>query len=429
MPIAFGRLIRCVVVVAALSSSGFRSASACGWFKPCNGACGARTAAYYAPLRAAYVPHVAAYAPVATYYAPTTAYYAPLAPAAPQPIVSYMPETHYRSGVVNMPVTLYRPVAAVDPYTGVAVSVLRPTVGYRPVAAAVPYTTYRIMQAPVMAAAGYAPVTSYYAPATGCATTSCYAPTTSGYAPATACATTATCAAGACPTTTTSQCPTGVCPSSASACPSGVCPSSTSAYPPSVPYESAPSSYDAAPLSRSEAGPATRTYSDAAPYEGAAASGTTYAAPNGSTGSVYQQTPTPAERDREALESGTLKPIPQDNTPYVPKTDGLDPPARESSTGPNLGDPSDKTTSLPWDRNRFSRAVLRSQKLQGEVPVESSYDPPGGFRSTEPRRGHADATRGYDDASGRYQPRAPRQDESAPSQIAPVGDGWRASKG
>lgn len=433
-----GRLVCGLAVVAGCSLWAVPAARGCGWFKPCTGACGARTAAYYAPtaayyapVRALYAPQITAYAPATAYYAPTTAYYAPPPPVAPTPIVSYLPETHYRAGVMNVPVTLYRPVAAVDPYTGVGVSVLRPTVSYRPVAAAVPYTTYRIVQSPVVAAAAYAPVTSYYAPAPAspCATASCYASAANYSAP------TASCAAPACATTAT--------------CPSGVCPSS-SAYSTSVPYDSAPSATYGSPSASDSEVPALRSYGESATYEGSTYSGSTYAAPGATADSSYaapqtyarpldsvqdsriipnqtegasSRQPTPAVEgdNNESLESRPLKPVPQDKTPYVPGTGADETPAKESS-GPSLGDPSDKTTSMPWDRRLFSRAVLRNQKLDGEVPVES-YDPPGGFRPAEPR---SDSTRRYDGAAARHDSSAVRSEYRQSAQDGSAG-GWRAS--
>lgn len=497
MRTAYGRRIRCVVAVLGWSLLGTSAAQACGWFRPCNGTCGARTAAYYAPTTAYYAPTQALYAPQFTAYAPTTAYYAPTAAAyvptaayyapvaaaaAPQPIVSYMPETHYRSGMVNVPVTLYRPTAAIDPYTGVAVSVLRPTVSYRPVAAAVPYTTYRIMQSPVVAAAAYAPVTSYYAPAPAatCATGSCYSPSTSYYAPSTTSCFSPSATSGYAPSTNYSAppCATSAACATNSACASGVCPPSASAYPSAATYDSAPTAgYSAPAAGQDGAVPPLRTYDDAPAYGGSTTySGSTYA-PNSADSSSYPTPQTysrPIDRDdalrpapdrsqrtyddepirrydaqrardayrddtnprnddsdqrRDSLDTRPLKPVPLDRGPYVPGTGGDETPARESSTGPNLGDPSDKTTALPWDRHRFSRAVLRTQRLEGEVPVESAYDPPGGFSAIESGRG--DAADRYDanrfDPAPRRETRSTRYDDRLHGDEPAATEGWRAS--
>lgn len=143
---------------------------------------------------------------------------------------------------------------------------------------------------------------------------------------------------------------------------------------------------------------------------------------------------TDIERRRDSFDSRPLRPVPQDRGPYVPGTGGDETPARESSTGPNLGDPSDKTTLLPWDRNRFSRAVLRTQRLEGEVPVESAYDPPGGYRTAEPGRGEVadryDANRHDNDrydTAPRRETRSTRYDDSLQRDEPAATGGWRAS--
>ncbi len=91
---------------------------------------------------------------------PTTTFYAPVAavPVAPAPtVVNYVPQTAFRSVVVNRPVTTMVAQPACGP-CGQPTTVLRPVTTFVPQQQLVPYTTFR----PVVAAM---PVTVNYAPA------------------------------------------------------------------------------------------------------------------------------------------------------------------------------------------------------------------------------------------------------------------------
>lgn len=116
----------------------------------------------------------------------TTTFYAPVpVVAAPAPtVVNYMPQTAYRSVIVNRPVTTMVAQPACDP-CGRATTVMRPVTTFVPQQQLVPYTTFR----PVVTAVA-APVTVNYAPApvVAAAAPACCgatpAPTLSNYAPA-----------------------------------------------------------------------------------------------------------------------------------------------------------------------------------------------------------------------------------------------------
>jgi hypothetical protein len=130
--------------------------------------------AYYQPAG-----NVAYYQPAGTvaYYQPpttvsvaqpvgTTAYYGANAcqPCQQQQVVvNYVPQTYYRSQMMRVPVTTYRPEFSVDPVTGAVVTVMRPCTSYNWQVARVPYTTFL----PTLAAAPVAqPSTIGCAPAT-----------------------------------------------------------------------------------------------------------------------------------------------------------------------------------------------------------------------------------------------------------------------
>ncbi len=116
------------------------------WFG--GGCCGGRTA-YTAPTTAYYMPTTAYYAPTTACCAPTTAYYAPSCNTCTQQVVNYVPQTCYRTQIVNVPVTAYQPVVASDPCTGCPVTVMRPVTSFVRQVQMVPYTSYRIAYSPV----------------------------------------------------------------------------------------------------------------------------------------------------------------------------------------------------------------------------------------------------------------------------------------
>ncbi|MFO0870409.1 MAG: hypothetical protein U0935_15895 [Pirellulales bacterium] len=121
----------------------------------------------YAP--AVYYPGTAANVPMG-YPNAQVAYYAPAAgtvacPTCPQPVrtnqptvVNYAPYTAYRNAWVQVPVTVYRPVSAIDPATGRPITVVQPCAA----------TTWQVQRVPVGRpfAAFYQPLpVSGYAPA------------------------------------------------------------------------------------------------------------------------------------------------------------------------------------------------------------------------------------------------------------------------
>jgi hypothetical protein len=121
--------------------------------------------------------------PVTTFYAPAPVVAAPV--VAPQTVVNYMPQTAYRSVVVNRPVTTMVAQPGCDA-CGRPTTVMRPVTTFVPQQQLVPYTTYR----PVVTTVA-TPVTVNYAPAPVVAAAPAPAccgatptPTLSNYAPA-----------------------------------------------------------------------------------------------------------------------------------------------------------------------------------------------------------------------------------------------------
>jgi len=102
---------------------------------------------------------------------PTTTFFAPVAPvvAAPvavQPqIVNYMPQTAFRSVIVNRPVVSFMPQTACDA-CGHATTVMRPVTSFVAQQQLVPYTTFRPVVMPAaQPCCGATPVTASFAPA------------------------------------------------------------------------------------------------------------------------------------------------------------------------------------------------------------------------------------------------------------------------
>jgi hypothetical protein len=64
------------------------------------------------------------------------------APVYQQPVVQYMPSTQYRTRLLKVPVTYYRPVSTVDPATGVPVTYMAPCTSNTWQVRRVPHTTF-----------------------------------------------------------------------------------------------------------------------------------------------------------------------------------------------------------------------------------------------------------------------------------------------
>jgi hypothetical protein len=138
-----GRTVRIALVAVTAVTVPAASARACRLFERC---CGPATTAYYAPVVAAYAP-----APVC---------------CPQQQVVSYMPQTCYRTVYVNQPVVTYQPATACDA-CGRATTVMRPVTTFVAQPRLVPYTTYRTVAMPAQpCCATPAPVAqAYCAPA------------------------------------------------------------------------------------------------------------------------------------------------------------------------------------------------------------------------------------------------------------------------
>ncbi len=205
-------------------------------------------------------------------------------PCATQQVVQYVPQVAYRTEIVNVPVTTYRPVTSCGPCG--PVTTYRPVVTYRPTTRVVPYTTYRPVVTTARRTLRLMPTVSLM-PST---TTTLYAPATS-YAPA-----------------------------ASSACCGGSTAAATSYATPSY----ASPSY------------ATPSYSSGTTYQNgtttsptpAPSSGSTYAtpAPSSSSSSGTQETPRPSLRPQTGTSNGyegsgsrssnqSLRPIPNQNAP------------------------------------------------------------------------------------------------------------------
>lgn len=135
---------------------------------------------------------------------PTTTFYAPVPVAAPvaptccpQPtMVNYMPQTAFRSVIVNRPVVTMMPQSGCDA-CGRPTTVMRPVTTFVAQQQLVPYTTFRPVAMPVaQPCCGSTPVTVGFAPAVSampmaapaapcCGATATPAPSLSNFAPAT----------------------------------------------------------------------------------------------------------------------------------------------------------------------------------------------------------------------------------------------------
>jgi hypothetical protein len=113
----------------------------------------------------AFFGHCCKKQPTTTFYAPVAA--APVvAPVCPQPtIVNYMPQTAFRSVIVNRPVVTMVPQPSCDA-CGRQTTVMRPVTTFVAQQQLVPYTTFRPVAMPVaQPCCGAAPVTVGFAPA------------------------------------------------------------------------------------------------------------------------------------------------------------------------------------------------------------------------------------------------------------------------
>ncbi|MCR9116696.1 MAG: hypothetical protein NXI22_07070 [bacterium] len=93
---------------------------------------------------------------------PTTVGYPSCPAPAPRIQVSYAPQTSYKFGWLQVPVTTYKPSTAVDPCTGCSVVSMKPCTSYTWKLSRIPYTTYK----PTFTNA--APTTVAYAPTGAC---------------------------------------------------------------------------------------------------------------------------------------------------------------------------------------------------------------------------------------------------------------------
>jgi hypothetical protein len=248
-------------------------------------------------------------------------------PQGQQLVCNYVPQTCYRTQVVQVPVTTYRPVTTCDPCGGQTVC-MKPQVCYQQQVKYVPYTSYRLQYSLQQPTCG-ATATTYYAPTaaaavaptSGCSSCNSGAVNTTYYAPtavaapapvATTVAPTLTYAAPAVarPQTTYAYptAPAGIggynyAPTYASgavvqrAAPGQAVVSAypgtvVQAYPSGTPvYGGATTSYNAPTYAAPAT--ATPTYSYSAPMT-TSPSTTTYAAPAPAQSTIVQPSPTPA---------------------------------------------------------------------------------------------------------------------------------------
>ncbi|MBN8625462.1 MAG: hypothetical protein J0M17_08240 [Planctomycetes bacterium] len=111
-------------------------------------------------------------------------------PQGQQLVANYIPQTCYRTQLVQVPVTTYRPVTSCDPCTGCQTVCMKPQVYYQQQVKYVPYSSYRIQYSLQQPTCG-ATATTYYAPtaaaavapAGGCSSCSSGAVNTTYYAP------------------------------------------------------------------------------------------------------------------------------------------------------------------------------------------------------------------------------------------------------
>ena len=204
-------------------------------------------------------------------------------PCATQQVVQYVPQVAYRTEIVNVPVTTYRPVTSCGPCG--PVTTYRPVVTYRPTTRVVPYTTYRpVVTTTARRTLRLMPTVSLM-PST---TTTLYAPATSS-----------ACCGGSTAAATSYATPSYASPSYA-----------TPSYSSGTTYQNGTTtspSYSTTP---------------------APSSGSTYAtpAPSSSSSSGTQETPRPSLRPQTGTSNGyegsgsrssnqSLRPIPNQNAP------------------------------------------------------------------------------------------------------------------
>lgn len=289
----------------------------------------------------------------------------PCVSCAPQ-VVQYVPQTSYRTQIVNVPVTTYRPVTVCGQCG--PTTTYRPVVTYRPTTRLVPYTTYR----PVVVAAPSVALRPV-------ATTTLYAPTTRLYAPAVAA------------------------PACAGAPARAAVPSATPGY--------------AAPSYRSSPSPSYATPS----YPSPSTPGPTYSTPSPAPSSS-QETPRPSLRPQtpqapqqqtyegSGNRGGTqsMRPIPDKNTNEAPA-------ARPKASGKNTG-----TSGGPYFAPPASRTTMQPNRWAWNyTPVRWAARSVSHTQATAPKR--LPATNGH-----RPAPTRPPLDDGGWVPVRP--EGARSSK-
>jgi hypothetical protein len=251
-----------------------------------------------------------------------------------QPVITnYAPQTCFRTTWVRVPVTNYRPVAAVDPCTSCPVTTLRPCTTYMWQARRVPtYTAFR----PLVTACA-APVAAAYAPAT-CATC---APATTTFAPV-------------------------VAPAPALGCSScGVAPAGTPYY--------TPSAVGAPNVAPRVVVPGTPTPADLQPS--LAPTGVTPAAPTIRNFPAYNDPVVPVEDPAVAIPLNSparmqKKPAEDNRLKFVPDPDAQ-PAGDEPNRAPRLLTPREKTATKSLRREWASTPIQWSgvRQASADVPV------------------------------------------------------------
>ncbi|MGC3966983.1 MAG: hypothetical protein QM775_06315 [Pirellulales bacterium] len=346
-------------------------------------------------------------------------------PQGQQLVCNYVPQTCYRTQVVQVPVTTYRPVTSCDPCTGCQTVCMKPQVCYQQQVKYVPYTSYRLqysLQQPTCGTTSmtyYAPTAAaaaYVAPASGCSSCNAGAVNTTYYAP-TAIAPATVAPAIVAPTTTYAT-PSLARPTTAYSYPSApagiggynYAPGATSgqvvsAYPGttsgyatgSALYGGTTTTY-AAPLQAAPAysAPATTTYS--APLSSQptpaptytipatvqpsltnpapALGGSTFITPAPSTGSTTLGQPSPIGGSSTVIQSGgSLTPVPESMFASPAMSSGVTSPtpvpaAGGSTSGSSTsGYPSQPATNNPAVKSPYSSGVSPATGLATPAPA------------------------------------------------------------
>ncbi len=234
--------------------------------------------------------------------------------------VGYRPEVRYRTQLMRVPTTNYRPVTTYHPVTGTAITNVQPCTTYSWQFRRLPYTTYRPMYAPARApwvapntpvVTGYYPGTVVSAPSTTCAPPSA----TPYYTPPPASTTPSLPSTPAFPTTPM--------PSSA--------PRSLTTPGPTTPADRAPSlaPNGLSPLENGQPEPTIRNYPPMEPIEGA--NGKSNGESTDGKSNEVKKEPAPPEGDILQL------------TPVPDPDAGAD--RNKIQAAPSLFDPNDRTAN------------------------------------------------------------------------------------